>query len=575
MKTASKPYPLWIYGIAALTALTAVFVTYGPALDGPFLLDDSYLPYLQPQFATAPLTAWMRGVRPLTMLTYWINFQTSGEATGSYHLFNVVLHLLSGILIYLCIRKIWMWANLDAGKAPLWAAFAAGVFLLHPLQTEAVSYVASRSETLSVFFFLSGFTVFLYQVKPSHDREGAISFTTAAIILLLFGAACVSKEHAVVLPALLLLTDYYWNPGFAFAGIRQNWRVYVPIALAGVLGAAYVLKVLSTATSAGFALQDLTWYQYFFTECRAFWHYVLLYLFPLGQNIDHDFPISHTVSEHGAILGLIALLALVGAAWHWRRTFPLESYGLFTLLLLLAPTSSFIPIRDTLVERRMYLPFIGLLLITVGLLRRLKTRFAIADSSLRAGLGVVLVSLALLTFQRNQLWGNAVGIWRDSVTKSPAKFRPRFQLAYAYYNAGQCNEAATEFGQAAQLDLGRKSDAKPDYSLLVDWALAYDCAGNTSAAIGKLTEAAAIEKSAHVYSQLGMMYAKQAQYPQALDALETAAGLDPNFGMTYVYRGNVYTLQGNKARAAEEYRHALAINPQDGAARDGLNRISR
>ena len=72
-----------------------------------------------------------------------------------------------------------------------------------------------------------------------------------------------------------------------------------------------------------------------------------------------------------------------------------------------------------------------------------------------------------------------------------------------------------------------------------------------------------------------MMYAKQAKYPQALDALETAAALDPNFGMTYVYRGNVYTLQSNKARAAEEYRHALAINPQDGVARDALNRITQ
>ncbi|MDQ2946489.1 MAG: tetratricopeptide repeat protein, partial [Acidobacteriota bacterium] len=312
----------------------------------------------------------------------------------------------------------------------------------------------------------------------------------------------------------------------------------------------------------------LTWYQYFYTECRAFWHYVLLYLFPFGQNIDHDFPVSHTVSQYGAIVGMVALLALVAAAWHWRRAFPLESYGLFTFLLLLAPTSSFIPIFDTFVERRMYLPFIGLLLITVGLLRRWKSHFAISDGTMKATLSLILLATAFLTFQRNQLWGSAIGMWRDSVTKAPAKFRPRFQLAYAYYSAGQCNEAATEFGQAAQLQ-------KPDYALLIDWALSYDCAGNYAAAIDKLNQAAALENSGHVYSQIGMLYAKQAKYPQALDALETASKLDPNFGMTYVYRGNVYALEGNPARAAEEYRHALAINPNDTAAREGLHRISR
>lgn len=568
MKTIAKPalsYPLWKYGLAALAALIAVFIAYGPALDGPFLLDDSYLPYRQPQFATAPLTAWLKGLRPLLMLTYWINYQTSGEATSSYHIFNVILHFLNGILIYLAVAKL---SDTDRGTSfrlsppTLLAGFAAALFLLHPLQTESVSYIASRSETLSVFFFLAAFTVFLYR------KTSSASFPTAAIILLLFGAACLTKEHAAVLPALLLLTDYYWNPGFSFTGIRQNWRLYVPIALAAAAGLAYVWRVLSTATSAGFGMKDLTWYQYFFTECRAFWQYLLLYLFPFGQNIDHDFPVSHTIFEHGAIVGLIALLALIAAAWHWSRSFPLESYGLFTFLLLLAPTSSFIPIRDTFVERRTYLPFIGLLLITVGLLRRCKTRFAISQSTMTATLSLILFAAAFLTFQRNQLWGSAVGIWRDSVTKAPAKFRPRFQLAYAYYNAGQCNEAATEFGQASQLQ-------QQDYSLLIDWALSYDCAGNYSAAIDKLNQAAKLENSGHVYSQIGMLYAKQAKYPQALDALEIASKLDPNFGMTYVYRGNVYLLEGNKTRAAEEYRHALAINPQDTAAREALNRVSQ
>lgn len=549
---------VWTYWLAGLAAVLAVFVAYSPALDGPFLLDDSYLPYTQPQFAGLPALAWMKGVRPLLMMTYWFNFQLSGASTGSYHFVNLFLHILNGLLIFLIVRKVLTWSGAAGRTRELLAGFAAGLFLLHPLQTESVSYVAGRSETLSVFFFLAAFTVFVYR------RDTSASFSVAAAVLVLLGAACLSKEHAVVLPALLLLTDYYWNPGFSLTGIRRNWRLYAPIVVVTAAGLAFVWKILSTATTAGFGMPDLTWYQYFFTECRAVWHYLWLFIFPFGQNIDHDFAVSRNLLDHAAILGLAALFALIAAAWMFRRRFPLESYGLFTFLLLLAPTSSFVPIRDTLVERRMYLPFIGLLFVTAGLLRRWKT----SQTTLAVSLSAVLLAAAGLTFQRNQLWSNAVSIWQDSVSKSPNKFRPRFQFAYANYNAGQCSEAVAQFEQAAKLE-------KPDFSLFVDWALAYDCAGNPSAAIDKLNQAAALEKSAHVYSQIGMEYAKERQYALALDALATAAALDPNFAMTYFYRGNIYAIQGNKARATEEYRHAQALDPQIPGVQDALSRVAR
>jgi Tfp pilus assembly protein PilF len=183
-------------------------------------------------------------------------------------------------------------------------------------------------------------------------------------------------------------------------------------------------------------------------------------------------------------------------------------------------------------------------------------------------LSIVLLAEAAFTYQRNELWGDAVSIWRDSVANSPNKVRPRFQLAFAYYQSGHCAESVDEFGKAAQL-------AKPDYNLLVDWALASDCAGNANVAITKLKEAALLEGTAHVYSQIGMEYAKQKDYPKALDALSTAERIDPNFAATYVYRGNVYNLRGEMQKAAEDYRHALAIEPNNPVAREGLQRTAR
>ena len=552
---------IWPYAAALAAAFFVTMQVYWAVMAGPFLLDDTYLPYMSPAFTGLTLRPWISGVRPVLMFTYWMNFQHAGnEDTFAYHMVNVLIHFFNGILIYMAVRKVLGWLQSDKWKTEVLSTFAAGLFLLHPLQTESVSYIASRSETLSVFFVLAAYVVFLYRKRAS------AGWGTVAAVLLLFGGAVLSKEHTAVFPALLLLTDYYWNPGFTFQGIKRNARLYIPIAIGGALGFAFVWRILNQSISAGFGMKDLTWYQYFFSECRVIWDYLRMFLLPYGQNIDYDFPLSHTITEHGAIFGFVGLLAVSVLAWIYRRRFPLASFGWFTFLLLLAPTSSFVPIKDLIAERRLYLPFIGLLFMTVGLLRHWKT----GRGTLVTVLGVVLLVEAGLTYQRNQLWTAAIPLWTDSVSKSPNKVRPRFQLAYAYFQAQRYGESLDEYAKLAQLE-------KPNFDLLVDWALAYDGAGRYDEAIAKLREAAAIEPGPHPYTQLGIEYGKQGNYSQALDALAIALRMDPGFmhGFTYYTRGNVYAQLGRKAEAAEDYQHAISFDVQNQTYRDALARVSQ
>src|ERR1051326_4048606 len=279
------------------------------------------------------------------------------------------------------MRKLLDWAGTAKWTREITALFAAALFLFHPLQTESVTYIASRSETLSVFFFLAAFVVFLYGLP-------AASFARIAAVLALYGAAGLTKEHTAVLPALLLLTDYYWNPGFSLAGIRRQWKLYGSIALLAAAGGVVIwYMVLRTATSAGFRVAGIAWWQYFFTQCRVIWKYIFAFLFPFWLNLDADVPISRNVLDHGAIVGLIALVALSVAAWIYRRRFPLATYGWFVFLLLLAPTSSIVPIIDPYAERRLYLPFIGLLLIVAECVRRWKAS---------GGLVVTMLSVVVL-----------------------------------------------------------------------------------------------------------------------------------------------------------------------------------
>jgi Flp pilus assembly protein TadD len=534
----------WLWLLAFLIAAAAVFEVYGPALNGPFMLDDSYLPYTNPGWDGVPLRDWLRIVRPLLMYSFWLNFLWSRDNPFSYHVVNVVLHILNGGLVFAIASRILAKLDMDLWRRRTLAAFGAALFLFHPLQTESVSYVASRSETLSVFFVYLAFAVFLWR------RREEISWGGSLAVLAIFAAACLTKEHTLVLPALLLLTDYFWNPGFSVRGMVRNWRLYVPLAALGVAGGLSVASHLAGAVSAGFHLRGLTWTQYFFTQCRAIWIYIGKFVFPIHQNIDYDFAISRTLTDHGAVLGLLALAMATAAAWLFRRRVPLASYGWFAFLILIAPTSSFVPIADPLVERRLYLPFIGLVFVVLELLRRWRATRRV----LTITLALIIAAEGWAAWQRNQLWGDKIAMWRDSAGKSPGKLRPQFQLAHAYFNAGQFGESVEAYEKAARIE-------PPKFDLLADWGIALAYAGRTGEALAKLQWAATLEPSAYVYTQIAMVDGRASRYADALAALDTAEKIDPRFEIIYEYRGTVYFKQGDPARAAAEFRRGLAIEP--------------
>jgi tetratricopeptide (TPR) repeat protein len=556
----SKSNPLlWIYGASLLIALIAGFEVYSPALHGPFLLDDTHLQFMLPNAPRLSLMRWVRQMRPLLNLTYWINYQQSGaESTFGYHLVNFFLHFCNSIFVFFAARKVLSWSALEEERTRIFSLFAAGLFLLHPAQTESVSYIASRSETLSVFFVLAAYVVYLY------GAGAALSIPRVLAVLALFAAAGLSKEHTAVLPALFILTDYFWNFEFKLARIWRNWKLYVPIVIGVGWATLKILKILHNNSTAGFNMRGLKWYQYFFTECRVIWNYIQLFFVPVGQNLDPQVEISRTVASHGAIFGLAGLLIVSALAWIYRRRFPVACYGWFVWILLLAPTSSFVPIRDPMAERRMYLPFIGLVFVAVGLLQHWKA----SRNVLVGSLAVVLVVEGALTYQRNVLWGNAVGIWKDTVAKSPNKYRPRFQLAYAEYQAGSCSDAAEQYEAAAMLE-------RPRHDLLLDWGLALDCAGNPQDAVDKLQRSARMRPSAHIFSQIGMEYGKMGKYPEALAALQKAEDRDSDFAMTYYYRGNIHAIQGDQAQAIADYKHVLELDPGNQPATEALARMGR
>jgi len=204
----------------------------------------------------------------------------------------------------------------------------------------------------------------------------------------------------------------------------------------------------------------------------------------------------------------------------------------------------------------------GLALIALDAAGRLRA----GRGALAAGLGVVLLVMAAVTYRRNIVWSGAIPLWEDAVKQSPRQARAHFQLAYAYFAENRCQEADQQYRAVAELE-------KPDYRLLVDWALVDNCLNKSEETLRKLQAAAALEKTAHVYTQIAMVHAKTGNTEQSFAALATAQAIDPSFDATYVYRGQLYQATNNLPAAEQEFQKALSVNPKNEQALLALQQI--
>src|SRR4051794_15944290 len=190
--------PAALTALMALAAIIIALVLYRPALGGPFLFDDIGLPFYQPTFPHDSLRAWVIGVRPLLMFSYWLNFQISAREPWSYHALNLLFHVANTTLFFVLVSRILRIYAIPDRRALFCSAFAATIFLIHPLQTETVAYIAGRSELVCGFFTLAALVIFCDPAKET------ISAKRALAVIVLYGCAVLSKEQAAVLPVLFV-----------------------------------------------------------------------------------------------------------------------------------------------------------------------------------------------------------------------------------------------------------------------------------------------------------------------------------------------------------------------------------
>lgn len=447
-RTAANGPSIWTNRWFCLGVLCVLgLIAYWNSFDAPLVFDDfltiqrnanvRFGDYLRDSFL------WSRS---LLFATFALNYIVSGQEVWGYHLVNLLLHLLNGILIFFIAEKIFLKTPALVDRVRIFAFLAAALFVVHPIQTESVTYVSSRSELISTFFYAAALLIFIYW------PEQKIGFTFSWLIVLIFLLGLGGKETVISLPAALFLYDFVFISHGSFREMLKRWRFYMTFALAAA-GAGYYIATRLLVGAIGSAPGHLPPYQYLLTQFRAIATYVRLVFVPVNLNLDYDFRPSASILEPAVFASLAFILFLIGLGWYYRRTQPIFSFAIFWFFLTLAPTSSFVPILDVFFEHRLYLPMAGVCL-AFPLLIDHAADFVSKSFTFRtpplATCAVILIVFTIATVLRNQVWRDEVRLWSDIVAKSPHKMRPYNALAMSYYKRAQYDNAVEVINRGIQ-----------------------------------------------------------------------------------------------------------------------------
>jgi protein O-mannosyl-transferase len=402
-------------------------VAYSNSLHGPFIFDDAAAIEKNPQICSlnpfkypSPGPTAVAG-RPAVIFTLAVDYAIGRLHVEIYHATNLLIHLLAAMTLYGVVRRTLLRMEM-CGSATWLAAFAAAVWVVHPLDTQAVTYIVQRSESLASLFFLAS----IYCVIRAAD--GRKGWGIAAVVACGLGMA--SKEIVAVAPIVIVLYDRTFLAGTFKAALARRWKIYAGMAAMWV----FILFSLHTGgreTMVGFHL-GISPIDYARTELNVIARYLRLAFWPTDLVLDYyDWPIARYWSDvqwsGWLVLGL-AGVTLIALRW-WPRLGFLGA----TFFLILAPTSSILPIKqEAAAEQRMYLPLAAVVCLTVVGAWAIVYRWR----ALRAAAGIagclVIVILIRLTMERNDLYSNAVDIWTDTVAKRPNNTRAHVNLGEAW-----------------------------------------------------------------------------------------------------------------------------------------------
>jgi tetratricopeptide (TPR) repeat protein len=585
--------------ILHLVIVVAGLAVYANAIGAAFVFDDVPQIIERSDELSGDFRRLLRGDRrPATAATLAANHALGGLDPRGYHAVNVLLHLAAACVLFGLLRRI-----IPPERGGMMIGFAAALlWVVHPLQTEAVTYVIQRAEVMAAMAML----VVLYAVlRAARDRRPA-AWWAVAIVACALGMA--SKPTMVVAPVIAVLFDGLvvsasWREawrrrGALHAALACTWLVLVAT---GTFAAVFGSPGDAGPPAVGFGVAQVTPMEYLATQPEVIAHYLSLAAWPQALCIDYGWAVATTARDvvvPAALLAVAAVLAVVGV---WRRR-PL-AFVAAAFFIWLAPTSSFVPIRDLAAEHRMYLPLAAIAVLAVIAFRWCAPRLVGPTRAAVVGAVVLIAATTALgarTVIRNHDYRTPLALWTATVEQVPAHRRARLNLGVALHEAGRVDEALEILAEVvaehpndviAQLnygsalaEAGRVEEAlrylevaapqlrRPD--ALLQLADTLRRAGRPEAAVEIFERVIERAPSTGAYLALGNALAEAERLPEARASFEEAAaragaaGDDGLAASAWYNVGNTHFRLGAMDEAASAYRRALALAPtHDGARR--------
>jgi len=530
------------------------------------------------------------GARWFGTLTFALNYQLGGLNPLGYHLVNICIHILSALAVYLFVLVTFRTAYFNKRKAgavsDAWFACACALlFVAHPLQTQAVTYIVQRFASLAALLFMLSLDAYILARVISVSRPTVSSHRTGrprrtrCWLLYALSALCAllslkTKENAYTLPVVLLIYEAMFFGGLATlsATIKRRWRTLVPLAGLALAGILYIINRYGLATLLDKlrATNEISRHDYLVTQFRVIVSYLRLLFFPVGQTIDHHYRVYTSLLEPAVLASLSLLILLLAAAlWLYRLSrqgspyLRLISFGILWFFVTLSVESSIIPIIDVMFEHRMYLPSIGAILAVTAL-----CAFALEKSSLQLGqtriaaagiLAGVVIVLACASHERNKVWKDELTLWTDVIAKTPDNPRG-YNMLGSYYQANfRIYDAINYFRKALEVD-GSYAEARSNLGN------AYIQTGRIDAGLNELMITAQHNSfddidSGILYYNIARGYYLKGMPDPAIEYLKRALRYVPNEAAYYFLLGQAYQRKNLPEESMANFKKAHDLDP--------------
>lgn len=557
---------LWQTWVAPVVIVAAVCLAYTGSFNGGFVFDDEVgIIRNTVVHQLFPLSRFLSSTQPVTDVLFALNYVIAGPEPWGFHLVNLAIHLSAALalfgLIYRTLRAPSLADRFGDGAIGL-ALACALLWAMHPLQTESVTYIVQRSESLAGLWYLM--TLYAACRAFSSPRGGRWRIAAVLFCALAMG----SKAIAVTAPVMVLLYQWTFFPRPAYGPPRRFRSLYAGLALTWLVPAAFgvysmLLYESSDTATVGFGFAAITPWEYLASQPGVILHYLRLSLWPVGQCLDYAWPVARGTGDF-LLPAVVILVLVVATIIATARRRPVGFVGCW-FFIILAPTSSFVPLKDLAFEHRMYLPLAAVVVLVVVMARRFlhawRSRAGRFPQSAAAVSILLLVgtaaALGYQTRRRNALFADPVALWEDVIARATPHARAHNALGHALLKRRELDRALEQFARAVSLD----ADFAPTY---INRGKTYTALGRFEDAVRELRIADHLKKGqigADGHFVFATALLETNRLSDAVEQFKLAISKNPNFHEAYYNLGNALWLMGQREQAAAVLGQAIDVKP--------------